>query len=109
MTGSVRELSVESLARLRASGEPVTVLDVREDWEYAICALPGSLHIPMSELPDALGRLPRDGFLVVLCHHGVRSARAVEWLQARGLDNAVNLAGGIDAWARTVDGSMGVY
>ncbi len=103
------EIDVLALDRLRREGAQVCVLDVREGWEREICTLPESLHIPMASVPAQLDRLPRDGFLVVLCHHGVRSARVANWLRGQGVLNAVNLAGGIDAWAREVDGSMGVY
>jgi rhodanese-related sulfurtransferase len=39
----------------------------------------------------------------------MRSLRAVSWLRANGVPNAVNLAGGIDAWAREVDAAMTTY
>jgi rhodanese-related sulfurtransferase len=44
-----------------------------------------------------------------VCHHGVRSRAAQSFLAARGFREVVNLAGGIDAWARRVDPTMGVY
>jgi rhodanese-related sulfurtransferase len=102
-------ISVEELAQRRSGGEALAVLDVREPWEREICRLPGSLAVPLAALPGRLGELPREGALVVLCHHGARSAQAVEWLRANGFDNAVNLDGGIDAWAQRVDPAMGTY
>ena len=101
------EISVEELARRRGPG--LAVLDVREPWELEICGLEGSLAIPLASLPERAGELPREGMLVVLCHHGGRSARAVQWLRAQGFANAVNLAGGIDEWARRVDPAMRTY
>jgi rhodanese-related sulfurtransferase len=44
-----------------------------------------------------------------MCHHGGRSAQVVRWLSARGMDNAINLRGGIDAWACEIDPTMGRY
>lgn len=107
--GAAPAISVEELARRRHDGEPFTILDVRESWERAICQLPGSLSMPLATLPGRVGQLPREGALIVLCHHGVRSAHAVEWLRANGFANAVNLDGGIDAWAQRVDPAMGTY
>ncbi len=87
----------------------VEVLDVRELWEREICALEGSRHIPMSEIPARVDELPRDRALVVYCHHGMRSLQVTMWLREQGLDNVVNLGGGIDAWARDVDPAMPTY
>jgi rhodanese-related sulfurtransferase len=109
MSDAPAAISVEELAQRRRSGESLAVLDVREPWELHICRLPDSLAVPLAALPGHLGELPRDGALVVLCHHGVRSAHAVEWLRANGFDNAVNLDGGLDAWAQRVDPAMGTY
>ncbi len=103
------EIQVEELARLRRGSMAHAVLDVREPWEAAICAIDGSLNIPLTMLPQSAERLPQDVPLVVLCHHGGRSARAVAWLRQNGFDRATNLAGGIDAWARQVDPSMATY
>jgi len=105
----VREIDVTELARRRDSGETLAILDVREDWERDICALEPAIAIPLSLLPDNIEKLPKDNALVVLCHHGMRSLRAANWLRANGFDNVVNLAGGIDAWAQRIDRQMKVY
>jgi rhodanese-related sulfurtransferase len=105
----VPEIDVGELARRRDSGEKLTILDVREEWERDICALEPAIAIPLSSLPDNVEKLPKDNALVVLCHHGMRSSRAVAWLRANGFDNVVNLAGGIDAWAQRIDRQMKVY
>ncbi len=85
------------------------LLDVREAWELEICGFDEALHIPLAELPARLDEVPRDAPVVVVCHHGARSAHATVFLRASGVDRAVNLDGGIDSWARTVDGAMAVY
>jgi rhodanese-related sulfurtransferase len=80
----------------------VTLLDVREDDEWAAGHAPGAKHNPLGELPtrvDELAELPDDQPVYVICHTGVRSARAAAWLNATGWD-AVNVAGGMDSWAR---------
>ena len=71
------------------------VLDVREDLEWQHGHIEGAQHIPLMELPGRLGEIPEARVLVV-CKIG-RSAQAVGYLQARGLD-AVNLAGGMVDW-----------
>lgn len=103
------EIVVEDLASLRRDGAVHALLDVREAWETAICSIDGSLNIPLTMIPQSVDRIPRDRPLVVMCHLGGRSARAVEWLRQNGFDRAVNLAGGIDAWARQVDTTMATY
>ena len=107
--GSPLEISVVELDRLRRGGAAHAVLDVREPWETSICSIDGSLNIPLTMIPQSLERIPRDRPLVVMCHHGGRSARAVEWLRQNGFESASNLTGGIDAWARQVDTKMATY
>ena len=103
------EISVQELDSWRKTGRDIAVLDVREPWEVEICSLAGAFSIPLQALPARFGELPTDKPLVVLCHHGMRSQQAVHWLRRNGLGNAINLAGGIDAWARQIEPSMGVY
>ncbi len=89
---------------------PETVfLDVREDFEVAICCLPEALHIPLKELPECYVSLPKDKTIIAYCHHGMRSMRAMEFLRARGWEMVANLSGGVDAWAREMDQEMARY
>ena len=94
---------------MRAAGKAHMVLDVREARELDICRLEGALHIPMAEIPACTDDLPTKEPLVVICHHGARSQMVVDFLRDAGFDNAVNLDGGIDAWACEVDQSMRRY
>lgn len=103
------ELSVQEFAALRAAGAPVAVLDVREPWEVALVSIADAIHIPLGQVPGHFEGLPADRPVVVYCHHGMRSRQATEFLRSRGLEQAVNLAGGIDAYAREVDPSLAVY
>ncbi len=105
----VPEIDVGELQRRRVQAEPLAILDVREEWERDICRIDTAISLPLNELPANVEKLPKDRPLVVLCHHGMRSLRAAAWLRANGFDNAVNLAGGIDAWARQIDRQMKVY
>jgi len=104
-----KEISVADAARLLNEEGTTTFLDVREDEERAICRIDGSLHIPMAQIPERVEALPNDRQLIVYCHHGMRSAHVVRFLESRGFDRSINLAGGIDAWAREIDSSMARY
>jgi rhodanese-related sulfurtransferase len=75
-----------------------TLLDVREDDEWAAGHAPGALHVPLGEVPARLAELPQDGPLYVVCRSGGRSARATAWLQQNGVE-ATNVDGGMSAWA----------
>jgi adenylyltransferase/sulfurtransferase len=105
----MKTLEVESLRDwLSRPGAPV-VLDVREPHEWALCRIPGALHIPLGELAGRAAELPPDRPVVVNCHHGMRSARAATFLLASGRTEVYNLTGGIHAWAERIDPSMPRY
>ena len=94
---------------MRGAGMEHRVLDVREARELEICQLEGALHIPMAEIQARIDDLPTSHPLVVVCHHGARSQMVVDFLRDAGFDNAVNLDGGIEAWASEIDRSMRRY
>jgi rhodanese-related sulfurtransferase len=102
-------ISVLQLAEWRQIHKPHVVLDVREPGELEICRIEDAIHIPMSQVPSRLAELPADAPLVVICHHGMRSLRVVNFLHGAGLNNAVNLDGGIDAWAAEIDPTLNRY
>lgn len=77
----------------------VYILDVREPQELAQARIDGAHHIPLGELVERQGEVPRDRTVYVLCHVGGRSARAAAYLEQQGVD-AVNVDGGILAWYR---------
>jgi len=105
-----REISVDDLARKLERGEEPLLVDVRQPWEHELARLPGSLLLPLGELPSRTAEVrPGPGQLVVCyCHHGVRSLRAAEVLSGDGIP-AVSLAGGIDAWSQQIDPSLPRY
>ena len=101
--------AVELKSWLAADRGPVALIDVREPWEFDVCRIEGSRLIPLSQLPGRIAELDPVRPTVVICHHGVRSLRAAAYLEHCGFGDVVNLSGGIDAWARTVDSGMAVY
>jgi rhodanese-related sulfurtransferase len=102
-------LTVTELDARRSGGESLVILDVREPWELDIVRFPDALAIPLGTLPTRIGEVPTDRPVVVVCHHGMRSYKAMSWLRQNGVANAINLEGGIDAWARQIEPTMGVY
>jgi adenylyltransferase/sulfurtransferase len=102
-------LSVRELAERLKRGEDLVIVDVREAFELAIARFPGAIHVPLGQVPARMHELPRDRTLVLACHHGNRSQRALEFLRQQGFTRLQNLAGGIDSWSREVDDSVPRY
>ena len=92
-----------------ARGEKVVLVDVREDWEVELCRIPGSLHVPLAELPGRMAELEPGARVVAICHKGARSLQAARYLQANGFAGARSLQGGVDAWAVNVDPAIARY
>jgi adenylyltransferase/sulfurtransferase len=83
---------------------------VREPTEWEIARIPGARLIPLAELPNQLGQLPQDGDIVLHCHKGVRSMRALELLRDHaGFTRVKSLRGGIDAWSLEIDPAIPRY
>ncbi len=92
----------ESLQR----ADKVTILDIREPYEYA-CANLGSLHIPMGEIVDRINEVPTDGVVVVMCRSGKRAEAVANLLTAEfDRTNVSILEGGILAWKDCIDPSL---
>ena len=76
------------------------LLDVRTDKEYEGGHIPGSVHVPLSEIGDKIKKLKKDKELVVYCQSGNRSIWAIKRLMGMGYTNLYNLKGGFNAWKR---------
>ena len=104
------EITPEAFAQQRQQSDKPLLLDVREPWEFQTASLPNSLLMPMGEVPSrAHTELDPDAPIVVMCHHGARSLNVAMWLRDQGFPNAQSLAGGIDAWSRTIDPTIPRY
>jgi rhodanese-related sulfurtransferase len=90
-------------------GDTLVLLDVREQWEFDLAKLSGSTLIPLGTLPQSLAKLNRDAEIIAICHHGMRSADATNFLLQQGFPNVKNLVGGIDAWSAQIDRSVPRY
>jgi rhodanese-related sulfurtransferase len=105
------ETDVAGVAALRENGQEFLLLDVREEHEYAIARIDGSMLLPMSRLRDRVGDLEehRDRLIVVHCHHGGRSMQVTQALRNNGFEKVQNMAGGIDQWSEQIDPSVPRY
>lgn len=103
------EITPVELRRLLDSGAPVTLLDVREPWEWDIAHLSGARLTPITRLEEHIGRLNPDDHIVLYCKQGVRSMRALQRLRAAGFRNLRSLAGGIDRWRAEIDPALPAY
>ena len=109
MDESSYPIEVDTETAAEALKDDGVLLDVREPMELDFCKVQGSLCIPMGQVPHQLDQIPKDKPVYVLCHHGMRSGQVTAFLRQRGFDNAINVAGGIDAWSMTVDPEIPRY
>jgi rhodanese-related sulfurtransferase len=114
---SIPEVDVQQLALKLQSDDSFVLLDVREAWELDQAMIVDSRLkvVPMSRLaqlgaeafPEEVRQ--RDVEILVLCHHGVRSATVTQWMLTQGWENVLSVRGGIAEYAQRVDGSVGKY
>ena len=105
----VVEVSANELAALLESDVPLLLIDVREDFERAICKIEQARHIPLGSLSSQLGELPRDCRIIFHCKSGMRSEQALRQALEAGFHEVAHLAGGILAWPETVAAEMRGY
>ena len=114
---SVPEIDVQELARKLKSDETFVLLDVREgsELDYAMIVDSRLKVVPMSRMAQlGVAAFPeevqqKDVEILVMCHHGVRSATATQWMLAQGWMNVFSVRGGIDEYAKQIDASVGKY
>jgi rhodanese-related sulfurtransferase len=114
---TVPEIDVHELARKLGSDETFVLLDVREasELDYAMLVDDRLKVVPMSRIAQlGVGAFPeearqRDTEILVMCHHGVRSAQVTQWMLGQGWTNVVSVRGGIDDYAKQIDASVGKY
>lgn len=102
-------ISPKELKTRLDQGDKLVLMDVREDWEYSLAKIEGSILIPLGTLPQSLAQLSRGSEIIAICHHGMRSADATNFLLQQGFPDVKNLVGGIDAWSTLVDGTVPRY
>jgi len=105
----IPEVTPVELKQMMDEGRDFRLVDVREPHEYDICSIPGSVLIPLGDVPARMNELDSAQQIVVHCRSGARSARAVEFLRKAGFARIHNLKGGILAWSDQVDPSVPKY
>ena len=106
---TVKQLSATELKNKILQEGKLFLLDVREPDEFQYAHITGSVLIPLNQIPKRLGELDPQQEIVVICHHGMRSQQAANYLVQSGYKNIANLTGGIDAWSCTCDSSVRRY
>src|SRR5258708_14716877 len=97
------EITPEDTKALSERGEPFTLLDVREPWEFQTAQIECATLIPMGDVPSrAHQELDPDDHIVVYSHHGVPSMNVTAWLRQQRFAKAQSMAARLDAWSRTL-------
>ena len=105
----IPEITVQELKLKMHDKEKFVLVDVREKFEYDICRIPGSILIPLGELPSRMSELDSADDIVLQCKTGGRSAKALKLLREAGFSKLSNLEGGITAWSDQIDSSVPKY
>lgn len=105
----IRSITAAELAERVRSGESISIVDVREPFEWQIAKIPGARLIPMREVMSHVEEIRESPETVLYCHGGVRSMKVARELAAAGVHGLYNLEGGIDAWSRDVDPTVPRY
>jgi len=104
------QITPEELKAMFDAGKKVALIDVRDTDEWDICHIEGARLLPLHELPQRFQELKNaDSLIVVHCHRGPRSMKALRFLKQQGVTNVKNLKGGIDAWAESIEPNMARY
>jgi rhodanese-related sulfurtransferase len=98
----IKEVTTEQVREMRARGDDVVYLDVRERNEWNLGRLPGAMHIPRGSLETKVEAvIPRGRRVVVYCASGNRSALAADTMREMGYADVASLAGGFTRWAQS--------
>ena len=103
------EITSVQLKQRLDRGDRLVIIDVREPNEFQINRIPGSVLIPLGEIPRRYAELDPDAETVMQCKVGARSAKAADYLRSIGFKRVLNLKGGILDWVDKVDPSQPKY
>ncbi|MGH7502507.1 MAG: rhodanese-like domain-containing protein [Longimicrobiales bacterium] len=105
------EITAADLKRRLDQGDPVTLIDVREPWEWDLANLEshGARLMPLMTIPERLNEFDASRAYVLYCRSGSRSMRALQFMHAHGFQNVRNLQGGLHAWSNEVDPTFPQY
>tara|TARA_X000000368_G_C22528331_1_gene492321 strand:- start:101 stop:448 length:348 start_codon:yes stop_codon:yes gene_type:complete len=100
---------LEVQAMLDEKKSNIMLVDVREKWEFDLCHIPDSIHIPVSDIVLRMSELQKSDPIILICHNGRRSLNIGLELIDKGFNNVINLKGGVDQWADDIDNTMAKY
>ena len=103
------EITVHELSKLKEQDKKIQIIDVREDTERDHAYIKGTMHIKLTEIANRYKELDKNKNIFVMCHTGTRSHAVVKWLKNQNYNYAVNVLGGIDAWAALIDRTIRRY
>ena len=104
-----KSISPKRLSERLNTGEKLKFIDVREPVEYEIARVEKAELLPLSRFNEWIGTLKPEDEIVVICHHGIRSANVCAYLAQNDFENVFNLEGGIDSWSIEVDENVPRY
>ena len=98
-TARAIEVTAEGLRlELQETAAPL-LLDVRQPWEFAAAAIPGSVLLARADFEPLLAAIKAsDRPVVTICQHGIRSYSAALFLSEKGIRNVRSLSGGVEGW-----------
>jgi rhodanese-related sulfurtransferase len=102
-------ISPAKVAERIKNGEGINLIDVREPLEFEIASVEGAKLLPLSQFNEWIDDLQPENEIIVMCHHGIRSANVCMFLIRNGFEKVFNLDGGIDLWSKQVDANIPRY
>jgi rhodanese-related sulfurtransferase len=104
----IEQLSVKELDEKIKNNEEIELIDVRTPDEYELCNIEGKL-IPLDQIEARFNEIDKSKTVIIMCHHGGRSQRACQFLEAQGFQKIYNLEGGIHHWSMQIDPNIATY
>jgi rhodanese-related sulfurtransferase len=105
----MRWITPRELNSLLSSETPCLVVDIREEYETKICQI-ASINIPMAEMPERYGEIPKDQAIIIMCKSGKRAEATANLMECElGFTDLYILEGGILAWIEEVDTHLEAY
>ncbi len=97
MFQDVKSINSEDFYQLLQTTGSVNIIDVREDDEVRAGIIPDAIHIRLRDIPEQAKTLDLTKVYYIICHSGIRSVAACDFLQDQGY-KVVNVEGGMNAW-----------
>lgn len=105
----MKRISVKELKEKLDAGK-IQLIDVREEYEFAICALPNSVNIPMGELRDRYDEISEKEEAYISCKSGTRAEAVANFLETEyDFENITIVEGGILAYINEIDTTLEEY